>query len=111
MKIVTAYVGQGAPRFYMAIGQELPDPSFAKIVIRTDNEAERDALKQRLREAVAAGLASEAQVRVTQLVFGPYSPYPVAYRVSGPDPDKLREIAAQVQKVLQASPMMRICQL
>lgn len=106
-KIVTAYIGQGAPRFYLAMGPEMPDPSFAKIVIRTDSQDQRDALKARLREVVAAGLAPEARVRVTQLVFGPYSPYPVAYRVSGPDPVKLRAIAADVQHVLEASPMMR----
>jgi len=106
-KIVTVYVGQGAPRFYLAISPELPDPSFAKIVVRTDSQEEREALKLRLRDAIAQGLAPEAQLRVTQLVFGPYSPFPVAYRVSGPDPDKLREIAHQVQQVMQASPMMR----
>ncbi|GAB3466613.1 efflux RND transporter permease subunit [Azotobacter salinestris] len=106
-RIVTAYVGQGAPRFYMAMGPELPDPSFAKIVIRTDNREEREALKQRLRKAISEGLAAEARVRITQLVFGPYSPFPVAYRVTGPDVDKLRDIAADVQQVMNASPMMR----
>ena len=106
-KIVTAYIGQGAPRFYLAMGPELPDPSFAKIVVRTDSQQARDILKQRLRVAIAAGLAPEARVRVTQLVFGPYSPFPVAYRVSGPDPEVLRTIAGQVQRVMQASPMMR----
>jgi multidrug efflux pump subunit AcrB len=106
-KIVTAYIGQGAPRFYFSMGPELPDPSFAKIVVRTDNQNERDALKHRLRQAIADGLAAEARVRVTQLVFGPYSPFPVAYRVSGPDPDKLRAIAADVEQVMAASPMMR----
>lgn len=105
--IVTAYIGQGAPRFYMAMGPELPDPSFAKIVVRTDSQEQREALKHRLRQAISEGLAGEAQVRVTQLVFGPYSPYPVAYRVTGHDPDTLRSIAAQVQQVLSASPMMR----
>ena len=106
-RIVTAYVGQGAPRFFMAMGPELPDPSFAKIVIRTDNQDEREALKHRLRQAIAEGLASEARVRVTQLVFGPYSPFPVAYRVSGPEPDTLRQIAGEVQAVMDASPLMR----
>jgi multidrug efflux pump subunit AcrB len=106
-RIVTAYVGQGAPRFYLAMGPELPDPSFAKIVIRTDSQEERDAVKQRLRQAIADGLAPEARVRVTQLVFGPYSPFPVAYRVSGPDAQTLRRIAADVQQVMDASPMMR----
>ncbi|MEO7494042.1 MAG: efflux RND transporter permease subunit [Massilia sp.] len=106
-KIVTGYVGQGAPRFYLAMGPELPDPSFAKIVIRTDSQEQREALKLRLRKAVAEGLAPEARVRVTQLVFGPYSPFPVAYRVSGPDADKLRQIAAEVQQVMDRSPLMR----
>ncbi|WP_458379343.1 efflux RND transporter permease subunit [Pseudomonas chlororaphis] len=106
-KIVTAYIGQGAPRFYLAMAPELPDPSFAKVVVLTDSQEAREALKFRMREAIAQGLAPEARVRVTQLVFGPYSPFPVAYRVMGPDPSTLREIADQVQNVMQASPLMR----
>lgn len=106
-KIVTSYIGQGSPRFYLAMAPELPDPSFAKIVVLTDSQEAREALKSRIREAVAQGLAPEARVRATQLVFGPYSPFPVAYRVMGPDPQKLREIAGRVQSVMQASPMMR----
>ena len=105
--IVTAYIGQGAPRFYLAMAPELPDPSFAKIVILTASQQEREALKLRLRQAVADGLAPEARVRITQLVFGPYSPYPVAFRVMGPDPAVLRDIATQVRGVMAASPMMR----
>jgi multidrug efflux pump subunit AcrB len=106
-KIVTAYIGQGAPRFYLAMAPELPDPSFAKIVVLTASQEAREALKHRIREAAAEGLAPEARIRVTQLVFGPYSPFPVAYRVMGPNPATLREIAGQVQNVLQSSPMMR----
>ncbi|WP_047647854.1 efflux RND transporter permease subunit [Enterobacter asburiae] len=106
-KIVTAYIGQGSPRFYLAMAPELPDPSFAKIVILTDSETSREALKLRLRDAVANGLAPEARVRVTQLVFGPYSPFPVAWRVSGPDVEQVHDIADRVKAVLQASPMMR----
>lgn len=106
-KIVTAYIGQGAPRFFLAMAPELPDPSFAKIVVLTDNQDARETLKLRLREAVAQGLAPEARVRATQIVFGPYSPFPVAYRVMGPDPVKLRDIAEQVRSVMQDSPMMR----
>ena len=106
-KIVTAYIGQGSPRFYLAMAPELPDPSFAKIVILTDSETSREALKFRLREAVASGLAPEARVRVSQLVFGPYSPFPVAWRVSGPNVKQVQDIAERVKAVLQASPMMR----
>lgn len=106
-KIVTAYIGQGAPRFFLAMAPELPDPSFAKIVVLTGNDKEREVLKFRLRRAVADGLAPEAQVRITQIVFGPPSPFPVAYRVMGPDPEKLRAITSEVESVMRANPMMR----
>ncbi len=106
-KVVTAYIGQGAPRFFLALSPELPDSSFAKIVVLTPGEKEREALKFRIREAVTNGLAPEARVRVTQIVFGPPSPFPVAFRVMGPDLDTLRDIATQVRAVMQASPQMR----
>jgi multidrug efflux pump subunit AcrB len=106
-KVVTAYIGQGAPRFFLAMSPELPDPSFAKIVVLTPGEEAREALKFRLREAVAGGLAPEARLRVTQIVFGPPSPFPVAFRVMGPDPAELRDIAARVLAVMRASPLMR----
>ncbi|MFZ6772359.1 efflux RND transporter permease subunit [Undibacterium sp. SXout7W] len=106
-RIVTSYIGQGAPRFFLAMAPELPDPSFAKIVVLTGDDKEREALKLRLRQAAADGLASEARVRVTQIVFGPPSPFPVAYRVMGPDPDKLRAISSQIEAIMHASPMMR----
>ncbi|RCW69249.1 efflux RND transporter permease subunit [Pseudorhodoferax soli] len=106
-RVVTAYIGQGAPRFFLAMAPELPDPSFAKIVVLTADQTEREALKLRLREAVANGLVPEARVRATQIVFGPPSPFPVAFRVMGPDPGQLRAIAAQVEAVMHADPMMR----
>jgi multidrug efflux pump subunit AcrB len=90
-KIVTAYIGQGAPRFFFSYNPELPDPSFAKIVVLTPDSAAREALKGRLRDRIAHGLAPEARLRVTQLVFGPPSPFP----------------ASQVEEVMRANPHMR----
>lgn len=106
-KIVTAYIGAGAPRFFFSYNPELPDPSFAKIVVLTPDADARDRLKLRLRQAAADGLVPEARIRVTQLVFGPYSPFPVAFRVTGPDPVKLREIAHSVEEIMRKNPAMR----
>ncbi|UPG88061.1 efflux RND transporter permease subunit [Luteibacter aegosomaticola] len=106
-KIVTTYIGQGAPRFFLAMAPELPDPSFAKIVVLTKDEKAREALKLRVRQAVQDGLAPEARVRATQIVFGPPSPFPVAFRVSGPDESKVRELAGQVRDVMQKNSAMR----
>ncbi|MGH7978749.1 MAG: efflux RND transporter permease subunit, partial [Limisphaerales bacterium] len=106
-KIVTSYIGAGAPRFFFSYNPELPDPSFAKIVVLTPNAKARDRLKLRLRQAAADGLAPEARIRATQLVFGPYSPFPVAFRVMGPDPAKLRGIARKVEEIMRNDPNMR----
>ncbi|MBB6252035.1 efflux RND transporter permease subunit [Nitrospirillum iridis] len=106
-KIVSTYVGQGAPRFFLSYNPELPDPSFAKLIVLTPDAGARDRLKQNLRQAIADGLAPEARVRVSQLVFGPPSRFPVMFRVTGPDVDVLRGIADQVQAVMRANPDTR----
>src|SRR5439155_1569839 len=67
----------------------------------------RDHLKLRLRQAAADGLAPEARIRATPLVFGPPSPFPVAFRVMGPDPEKLRDIAHRVEEIMRNDPNMR----
>ncbi|MFX9042810.1 hypothetical protein ABTN45_20615, partial [Acinetobacter baumannii] len=59
------------------------------------------------RDAVAHGLAPEALVRASEFVFGPYTPYPVSFRVMGPDVAKVRDIADQVSAVMRANPNMR----
>jgi multidrug efflux pump subunit AcrB len=106
-KIVTSYVGQGAPRFFFAMAPELPDPAFAKIVVLTPDAEAREALKHRLRQAVSEGLAPEANVRVTQLVFGPYTPFPVEFRVIGPDPAQLYAISQKALEVMRGVPDVR----
>jgi multidrug efflux pump subunit AcrB len=101
-KIVTSYIGQGAPRFYLAMSPELPDPAFAKIVVLTADAEARDALKHRLREAVVRRLAPEAYVRATQFVFGPPSPFPVEFRIMGPDVAKLSAISEQALNLMRS---------
>ncbi len=106
-KTVVSFVGQGAVRFFLPYNPELPDPAFAKIVIWTPNPEAREHLKLRVRDEIARGLAPEARLRVTQFIFGPSTAYPVAFRVMGPDADKLRVIADQVADVVRANPNMR----
>jgi multidrug efflux pump subunit AcrB len=106
-KIVTSYIGQGAPRFFFAMAPELPDPAFAKIVVLTPDAEAREVLKNRLRSAIAEGLAPEAYVRVTQLVFGPYTPFPVEFRIVGPDPAKLFEISEKALEIMRSVPDVR----
>ena len=106
-KIVSSYIGGGAPRFWLAYNPELPNPNFAKLIILTADAKARDQLLLRLREQVASGLASEARVRAVPFVFGPYTPWPVAFRVTGPDIQIVRQAADQVLAIMAANPRVR----
>ncbi|KAB7787734.1 efflux RND transporter permease subunit [Methylorubrum populi] len=108
---ITSYIGQGMPRFVLSFDPELPDPAFAQIVVQTSDAASRDALRIKLRRLVSDGLFREARVRVLQIVFGPPIRFPVAFRVTGPDPDVIRGIAAEVRDVMMANPNMRLVHL
>jgi multidrug efflux pump subunit AcrB len=105
--VVTSYIGQGAPRFFMAMSPELPDPAFAKIVVLTPDADAREALKLRLRQAVSQGLTPAAYVRVNQLVFGPPSVFPVEFRIMGPDPATLSAISEKALRIMRGIPDVR----
>lgn len=106
-QLVSSYIGQGAPRFFLAMSPEMPDPAFAKMVVLTRDAETRETLKHRLREAIAEGLAPEAFVRVTQLVFGPYTPFPVEFRIMGPNPEELGRISSDALSVMRSVPDVR----
>lgn len=106
-QLVDAYVGAGAPRFFLSLNPERPDPAFAKLIVQTADAAARDRLKQRMRARIAAGEFPDARVRVTQLVFGPPVPFPVVFRVSGSSPERVRAIAEEVRRITSSHPDVR----
>jgi multidrug efflux pump len=96
----TAYVGQGSPRFWLGLNPQLPDESFAEIVIVSKDVEARERIKARLEKAVVVGALSEAWVRVDRFNFGPPVGFPVQFRVIGPDARKVRDIAYKVRDVM-----------
>lgn len=106
-RMVDTYVGGGAPRFFLSLNPELPDPAFAKLIVQTADAHARDALKRRMRERIADGEFPAARVRVTQLLFGPPVPFPVVFRVSGPDLSLLRSLSEEVRQVVAANPLTK----
>jgi len=100
----TSYVGRGAPRFWLGLNPVLPDSNFAQIVIVTKGLDGRERVKNRLDQAIADGAVPAARARVDRFFFGPPVGFPVQFRVIGPDPLKVREIAQQVRQVMAADP-------
>lgn len=99
----TAYVGQGSPRFWLGLNPQLPNESFAEIVIVSKNVEARERIKARLEKAVHEGALNEARVRVDRFNFGPPVGFPVQFRVIGPDTHKVREIAYKVRDVVRTN--------
>ena len=103
-KIVSSYVGQGTPRFFLAINPQLPNPAYAQMIVLPENAHARNVLKVKMQKMIADGRFPQARVRATQFVFGPPVPYPVLFRVVGPDIGQVRTIAEQVRAVMEKNP-------
>ena len=102
----TTYVGQGSPRFWLGLNPQLPNESFAEIVIVSRDVEARERIKTKIENRLAAGALSEARVRVDRFNFGPPVGFPVQFRVIGPDPAQVRDVAYKVRDVMRADPAL-----
>jgi multidrug efflux pump subunit AcrB len=108
----SAYTGAGAPRFFLSISADLPNPGLAQIVVNTRSIADREAVRDRLQALFAGGEQfPDLRGRVTRFEFGPPVGFPVQYRVIGPDAAQVREIAYRVRDTVRLSPLVRDTQL
>ena len=104
VKSLSAYIGAGAPRFFVSANPEQPDPAFAKLIAIGQDVKGRDRIISALETRIAAGEFPEARVRVTRLLYGPPVVWPVSFRVLGPESDQLREIAHQIRTLMTGHP-------
>jgi multidrug efflux pump len=101
----TSYVGAGSARFFLALNPDLPNPSFGKMVIQTTSVYAREELRTALKQAFEKDPQfSDATMRVLRLDFGPPVGFPVQFRVVGPDPKVVHDIASQVREVMRKDP-------
>ncbi|NUN62065.1 MAG: efflux RND transporter permease subunit [Burkholderiaceae bacterium] len=103
---VSGWVGSGVPRFYLPLDQVFPQSNVSQFIVLAQDLQKRKALMQSL-PALLAQEFPEVRGRVKLLPNGPPVPYPVQFRVVGPDPAVLRGYADEVKAVMRASPQMR----
>ena len=103
---VSGWVGSGVPRFYLPLDQVFPQSNVSQFIVLAQDLKQRKALMQTL-PALLAQEFPEVRGRVKLLPNGPPVPYPVQFRVVGPDPAVLRGYADEVKAVMRASPQMR----
>ena len=98
----TSYTGAGAARFFLALNPDLPNASFAKIVIQTTGVPAREKLRSELIEAFDKDPRfADPRLRVLRLDFGPPVGFPVQFRVMGPTREGVLQIANQVREVMR----------
>ncbi len=102
---LTTFVGEGAPRFYLSHEQFFPQNNVAQMILVAKDIPTRRHLLATLQPVLDAHFP-ESRTRVRPLPNGPPIPYPVAFRVLGPDPTAVRAIADEAKAVLQADPQM-----
>ncbi len=104
----TSYVGAGSARFFLALNPDLPNPSFAKLIIQTSGIPAREAIRTELKDRFESDpMFSDASLRVMRLDFGPPVGFPVQFRVIGPEASTVRKIAGDVREVMRAEPTAR----
>ena len=105
VQTVTLWVGNGAPRFFLPLDVIFPRSSVAQAIVIAEPKA-RDRLVKDL-PRILEDAAPEARVRVKLLPNGPPIAYPVQFRVTGDDPQKLRLLANDFLEVMKASPLVK----
>ncbi len=97
-----AYIGSGAPRFYLPLDIQLPHRGFSQFVILTNTLAAREALRVDLLSLFENDFP-ELRASVLRLENGPPVGFPVQFRVSGANITQIRDLARQVAEIMRGN--------
>ena len=106
VKSVTAWIGSGVPRFYLPLDQVFPQTNVSQLIVLPHDLKTREVLRAKL-PALLAQEFPEVRGRVKLLPNGPPVPYPVQFRVVGPDPQVLRFKADEIKAQMRLNPNTR----
>jgi multidrug efflux pump subunit AcrB len=95
----TSYVAQGAKRFVLSFDVQPNSNNFGEMVIVAKDIEARDRLIDALSKAAAVEYPG-TDVFVKKMELGPPVGRPIQYRVSGPDPQKVRTFASELSEVI-----------
>lgn len=104
------YIGEGSPRFYLPLDQQLRAANFSQFVITTKSLHDREALRQKLQTLLdESGEFAAVRGRVIRLENGPPVGYPVQFRVSGEGASEdgfmtLREQSEKLAALMRQNP-------
>ena len=101
----SSYVGQSAVRFILSFDPQPSNPNYGQMVIVTKSIEARERLRAKIK-ALARQEFAGLDVYVDLLAVGPPAGRPVQYRLSGPDVQKVRELAQQLANLVGEHPLV-----
>ena len=96
-------IGQGSMRFILTYSGERQYSNYAQIMVRMDNQRHIAPLMQHV-DAYIARHFPQVNASTKRVMFGPSGDSAIEVRIKGPDPDRLRFIASQINDVLSRDP-------
>jgi multidrug efflux pump subunit AcrB len=104
LKSVTTFIGGGGPRFWFSVTPEQAQINYAQMLIEVSDKNKTAEIVPILQRALTAQVPG-ARLDVRELENGKPVGIPIAFRISGEDPEVLRELGARVKSVLSDEPL------
>jgi multidrug efflux pump subunit AcrB len=98
-----SFLGEGAPRFYLPLDQQLANQNFAQLLLMSRSIDARERLLKEVRDILARNFPN-VRYKADRLFNGPPVGWPVQLRVTGTDRTEVRRLAAEVADVMRADP-------
>ena len=105
VKYFSTSVGRGNPRMYYNVIERSEASNYAEVFVQLQDDThppEKEKIIDRLRERLR--YIPNANAEVVDFEQGPNTEAPIAIRVLGEDLEKLRTVAADVEKILKDTP-------
>jgi multidrug efflux pump subunit AcrB len=104
---VTTFIGEGAPRFYLPLDQQLKNQNFAQLLLMSKSIAARERVLVRVRDRLATDFP-KVRSKIDRLFNGPPVGWAVQVRATGPDRAEVRRLADEIAELMRANPHLDV---
>ena len=101
IEFITSTTGQGALRFMLTYEAEQTDTSYAQFIVRAKTGDDIPPLMEDIYQRMSTKYP-DIEFKLQRLQLGPSTGAKIEARFSGPDPEVLRQLSAQVQEIYRA---------
>ncbi|WP_353570378.1 efflux RND transporter permease subunit [Candidatus Albibeggiatoa sp. nov. BB20] len=100
---VTASIGRGADRFMLTYSPEKQYASYAMLLVQVDTKENIDSSLALLSKRLAENFP-DVFAKLDRLQIGPGDNAKIQARISGPDPEVLRQLSQKVKQIFHSNP-------